>query len=71
MIDKISVMAADIDGTLCMKGGIPGERTLNAIRRLHEEGVLSASLPEDRWTEESLILPIHGISVSRLILRSE
>lgn len=51
MIEKISVMAADIDGTLCMKGGIPGERTLNAIRRLHEEGVLfgvASGRPMDR-----------------------
>ncbi|MDO4520064.1 MAG: HAD-IIB family hydrolase [Erysipelotrichaceae bacterium] len=51
MIEKISVMAADIDGTLCMKGSIPGERTLNAIRHLHDEGVLfgvASGRPMDR-----------------------
>lgn len=40
MIDKISVMVADIDGTLTMKGGQMMPHTKAAIQRLHDEGVL-------------------------------
>ena len=39
MIRKISVMAADIDGTLCMKGGNLMPETRRTIQRLHEMGV--------------------------------
>ena len=39
MIRKISVMAADIDGTLCIKGGNLMPETRQAIQRLHEMGV--------------------------------
>jgi Cof subfamily protein (haloacid dehalogenase superfamily) len=40
MIDKITAMVADIDGTLLPKGGKMGPRTLAAIQRFHKEGVL-------------------------------
>ncbi len=39
MIQKISVMAADIDGTLCVKGEQIHDRTRAAIQRLHADGV--------------------------------
>ena len=39
MISKISVMAADIDGTLCIKGGNLMPETRRAIQRLHDMGV--------------------------------
>ena len=39
MIEKISVMAADIDGTLCPKGENLMPKTRAAIQRLHREGV--------------------------------
>ena len=40
MIEKLSVMAADIDGTLCTKGGTMMPKSRKAIQRLHEQGVL-------------------------------
>ncbi len=39
MLEKLSVMAADIDGTLALKGGNIGPRTREAFNRLHREGV--------------------------------
>jgi len=39
MIEKISAMVADIDGTLTMKGGELMPLTKAAIQRLHKEGV--------------------------------
>ncbi len=40
MIRKLSVLAADIDGTLCPKGELLMPKTKAAIQRLHQEGVL-------------------------------
>ncbi len=40
MIKKISVFAADIDGTLAEKGGDLMPKTRAAIQRLHNEGVM-------------------------------
>ncbi|MBQ1531658.1 MAG: HAD family hydrolase [Solobacterium sp.] len=40
MIEKISVLAADIDGTLALKGGNLMPETRKAFQRLHKEGVL-------------------------------
>lgn len=40
MIKKISVFAADIDGTLAEKGGDRMPKTRAAIQRLHNEGVM-------------------------------
>ncbi|MBR4445380.1 MAG: HAD family phosphatase [Solobacterium sp.] len=40
MIDTLSVIAADIDGTLCMKGSDIMPLTREALRKLHEQGVL-------------------------------
>lgn len=40
MIEKISVLAADIDGTLALKGGNLQPETRKAFQRLHKEGVL-------------------------------
>lgn len=40
MIKKCSVVAADIDGTLALKGENPLPKTTAAIIRLHNEGVL-------------------------------
>ena len=40
MLDKLSVIVADIDGTLAMKGGDLMPRTRAALQRLHEQGVL-------------------------------
>ena len=40
MIDTITAVIADVDGTLNVKGGIPGPRSLAALERLHEQGVL-------------------------------
>lgn len=40
MITKLSVMVADIDGTLCPKGENLMPKTRAAIQRLHREGVL-------------------------------
>ncbi len=40
MINRISVMVADIDGTLCLKGQNLMPKTREAIQRLHQEGVL-------------------------------
>ncbi len=51
MIKKISVMAADIDGTLIPKGGKPMPKTQEAMRRLHNDGVkigLASGRPYDR-----------------------
>ncbi|MBR2812402.1 MAG: HAD-IIB family hydrolase [Solobacterium sp.] len=51
MLKKMTVMTADIDGTLCIKGEIPGPRTIAAIERLHKEGVLfgpASGRPMDR-----------------------
>ena len=51
MLEKLSAVVADIDGTLCIKGGIPGRRTIAAIQKLHEEGVLfgvASGRPMDR-----------------------
>ena len=40
MIKKLSIFAADIDGTLAEKGGDLMPKTRSAIQRLHKEGVL-------------------------------
>ena len=40
MIKDIKILACDIDGTLCMKGGDLMPLTRDAIIRLHDEGVL-------------------------------
>jgi len=40
MIKKLSVVVADIDGTLCLKGQNLMPRTREAIQRLHREGIL-------------------------------
>ena len=40
MIKKISVFAADIDGTLAEKGGDRMPKTRVAIQRLHNGGVM-------------------------------
>ena len=51
MIEKLSVVVADIDGTLAMKGGNLMPRTRAAIQRLHREGVLfgvASGRPLDR-----------------------
>ncbi len=40
MIDKITAVIADVDGTINVKGSPLMPRTLAAINRLHEEGVL-------------------------------
>lgn len=51
MLDKLSVIVADIDGTLCMKGGNLMPRTRAALQRLHNEGVLfgvASGRPLDR-----------------------
>ncbi|MBR0137594.1 MAG: HAD-IIB family hydrolase [Erysipelotrichaceae bacterium] len=50
MIDKISVMAADIDGTLCAKGDIPAEINIRAMEELHKRSVrigLASGRPYD------------------------
>ncbi len=51
MIDKISVLTADIDDTLCPKGGNLMPVTRAAIQRMHREGVLfgpASGRPMDR-----------------------
>lgn len=40
MIETITAVVADIDGTLSVKGGDLGPRTLAALERLHERGIL-------------------------------
>lgn len=40
MIDRITAVIADVDGTLSNKGDIPMPRTLAALERLHERGIL-------------------------------
>ena len=40
MLDKIRIFAADIDGTLALKGEDLMPKTRAALKRLHEEGVL-------------------------------
>lgn len=51
MIDKLSVITADIDGTLCVKGENLMPQTRAALQRLHQEGVLfgpASGRPLDR-----------------------
>ena len=51
MIEKLSAVVADIDGTLCMKGGNLQPRTRAALQKLHEQGVLfgvASGRPMDR-----------------------
>ena len=51
MINKLSVVAADIDGTLCPKGENLMPKTRAALQRLHQEGVLfgpASGRPFDR-----------------------
>lgn len=53
MIDKITAVIADIDGTINVKGSKVMPRTLNAINRLHERGILfgtSSGRPLDHRT---------------------
>lgn len=55
MINKLSVMVADIDGTLCPKGENLMPKTRAAIQRLHREGVLfgpASGRPFDHRTLE-------------------
>ncbi len=40
MIEKVTAVIADVDGTLNVKGTTPMPRTLDALERLHERGVL-------------------------------
>ncbi len=40
MIDKITAVIADVDGTLSNKGDIPLPRTLAALERIHERGIM-------------------------------
>lgn len=40
MIPKVTAVVADVDGTLSDKGNIPMPRTLAALERLHERGIL-------------------------------
>lgn len=51
MIGKLSVIAADIDGTLCLKGGNLMPKTREMLQKLHSEGVLfgvATGRPMDR-----------------------
>ncbi len=51
MIEKLTVIAADIDGTLALKGGNLMPKTRAALQRIHEEGVLfgiASGRPMDR-----------------------
>ena len=51
MLEKLSVIAADIDGTLAMKGGDLMPKTRAALQRLHREGVkfgVASGRPLDR-----------------------
>ncbi len=53
MLEKISVFAADIDGTLALKGGDLMPKTRAAIQRLHKDGVLigiASGRPMDNTT---------------------
>ena len=53
MKKKIRLLMCDIDGTLVTKGGQPGEKTAEALRRFHEEGVLlglASGRPVDKRT---------------------
>lgn len=55
MIDRISIFAADIDGTLVDKGKNMHEETRQALIRLHEKGVLigvASGRPLDHRTVE-------------------
>ncbi|MBQ9007474.1 MAG: HAD family phosphatase [Atopobiaceae bacterium] len=40
MIDKVTAVIADVDGTINVKGSKPMPRTLAALERLHERGIL-------------------------------
>lgn len=40
MIEKVTAVIADVDGTINVKGSKPMPRTLAALERLHERGVL-------------------------------
>ena len=40
MIDTITAVVADVDGTINIKGSALMPRTLAAINRLHEQGIL-------------------------------
>ena len=40
MIEKITAVIADVDGTINTKGDKPLPHTLAAINRLHERGIL-------------------------------
>ncbi len=51
MLEKLSVVTADIDGTLCLKGGNLMPVTRKMLQRLHKEGVLfgvASGRPLDR-----------------------
>ena len=53
MINKPKLLICDIDGTLTVKGGQPGPKTFEALRRFHEEGVmigLASGRPVDHRT---------------------
>ena len=57
MIRKISVFAADIDGTLAEKGGDLMPKTRAAIQRLHNE---AKSRSEISRIEEAVQALVHG-----------
>jgi Cof subfamily protein (haloacid dehalogenase superfamily) len=55
MINKITAMVADIDGTLTMKGGRLMPRTRKAIQALHQEGIqfgIASGRPLDDRTKQ-------------------
>ncbi|MBR3234872.1 MAG: HAD family phosphatase, partial [Atopobiaceae bacterium] len=40
MIEKVTAVVADVDGTINVKGSKPMPKTLEALERLHERGIL-------------------------------
>lgn len=55
MIDKVTAVIADVDGTISSKGAKPMPRTLAALEALHERGILfgtASGRPLDRRSLE-------------------
>ena len=71
MINKLSVMVADIDGTLCPKGENLMPKTRAAIQSFTEKEYSSVPLPAVLLTTGHWKKQMNGDSASRLILPSE